>query len=90
MAAAMVSPAVKRLKPASLPTASVARPEPLSRKAHSSSGSWLPPTIGAGSGRVMPAGRVTLEASQWSSSALGNSQRPVTLVQGTVPSATIS
>src|SRR5450759_5134905 len=66
------------------------RPEPLSRNAHSSSGSWLPPMIGAGSGRVMPAGRVTLEASQWSRSALGNSQRPVTLVQGTVPSATIS
>ena len=38
----------------------------------------------------MPGGRVTLEASHWSSSALGNSQRPVTLVQGTVPSATIS
>ena len=56
--------AVKRAKPASLPTASVARPEPLSRKAHSSSGSWLPPTIGAGSGRVSPAGRETLEASQ--------------------------
>ena len=35
-------------------------------------------------------GRVTLDASQWSSSALGKSQRPVTLVQGTVPSATIS
>ena len=64
MAAAIVSPAVKRSKPASLPTASVASPEPLSRKAHSSSGSWLPPMIGAGSGRVMPSGRVMLEASQ--------------------------
>ena len=90
MAAASASPAMKRARPASLPTASVASPLPLSRSAHSSSGSWLPATIGAGSGRAMPAGRVMLAASQWSSSALGNSQRPVTLVQGTVPSATIS
>ena len=76
--------------PASLPTASVARPLPLSRSAHSSKGSWLPATIGAGSGRDRPGGCCTLVASQWSRSALGNSQRPVTLVHGIVPSATIS
>jgi hypothetical protein len=81
---------MKRSTPASLPTARVASPEPLSRRAQSSSGSWLPATIGGGSGRVIPAGRATLLASQWSSSAFGNNQRPVTLVQGTLPSATIS
>ena len=64
MVAAMVSPSMKRVKPASLPTASVASPQLLSRIAHSSSGSWLPATIGAGCGRLMPAGRVTLDTSQ--------------------------
>ena len=66
------------------------KPRAALRSAHSSSGSWLPPTIGAGSAAGMPFGRVRFAASQRSSSDCGNSHLPVTLVHGIASSATSS
>ena len=83
MAATITSPRVSRRKPSSLPSGRLARPELLSRSAHSSSGSWLPPTIGGAATCASAAGAIRPADTQRSSAALGNSQRPVTLLQGT-------
>ena len=54
IAAAITSPRASRRRPASLPSGRLASPQPLSRNAHSSSGSWLPPTIGGAGAAPAP------------------------------------
>src|SRR5262249_20188213 len=88
-AAATISPNRNRDRPVALPSGRLASREPLSRRAHSSNGSWLPPTIG-GAGACPAPGAIILAASHWLSAAFGNSHLPVTLVQGTPPFATSS
>ena len=86
----MTSPRVSRRKPSSLPSGRLASPQPLSRSAHSSKGSWLPPTIGGAAQWASAAGAISPAVTQRSSAARGNSHRPVTLVHGTAPFATSS
>ena len=82
IAAAITSPARKRASPASLPSGSIARPAPLSRSAHCSSGSWLPPTIGSGSAGGQPVRARHAAGSQRSSSALREQPPPGDLGAG--------
>ena len=63
IAATVAAPSAKRSRPALLPQASTARPLPDSRAAHSSSGSWLPATIGgAPRAALRPASRLSPRA----------------------------
>src|SRR3954464_8648357 len=84
----MTSPRCRRSTPRPVPSFRVARPEPDSRKLHSSRASWLPPTIGGGSVSVIPGGRAIPDSTQRSSSCRGNSHLPVTLLQGMAPDVT--
>jgi hypothetical protein len=91
MPAAIAVPAARRFSPSELPSLSTARPAPDSRKAHSSSGSWLPATTGSWAFRASwPVPNSVWRLSQAAMTSRGNKSLPVTRLTGMTLSLTNS